>query len=207
VLIQRQAEFDFQRTVIVTGEVRHPGNYSLRTKSDRLAEVVGRAGGLTAHAYAEGIRFVRTANSVGRVNVDLRQALRDTASSGNIILQPGDSIEIPEYQPAVKVSGAVNSPGSVLWKQGENLEYYLSGAGGFSYRADKGKVSVRYANGEIRTRRHSIFGASDPKPGPGAEVLVPVKDTTEKTNYVALFGAIAQIVASTVTIIYVIHHP
>jgi protein involved in polysaccharide export with SLBB domain len=207
VLIERQAEFDFQRTVIVTGEVRHPGNYSLRTKSDRLADLLGRAGGLTARAYPEGIRFVRTVNSVGRINVELRQALHDTASSANIILQPGDSIEIPEYQPAVKVSGAVNSPGSVLWKKEADLEYYLSGAGGVSYRADKGKVSVKYANGEVRTRRHSIFGTRDPKPGPGAEVLVPVRDTTEKTNYVALFGAIAQIVASTVTIIYVIHHP
>src|SRR6266852_4196615 len=122
-------------------------------------------------------------------------AVRDTASAANIILQPGDSIEIPEYQPAVKVSGAVNSPGSVLWKKGEDLEYYLSGAGGFTYRADKGKVSVTYANGEVRTRRRNIFGTRDPKPGPGSEVLVPVKDTTEKTNYVALFGAIAQIVA------------
>src|SRR5713226_6302435 len=80
VLIERQADFDFQRTVIVTGEVRHPGNYSLRTKSDRLADLLGRAGGLTAQAYPEGIRFVRTVNSVGRINVELRQALQDTAS-------------------------------------------------------------------------------------------------------------------------------
>jgi protein involved in polysaccharide export with SLBB domain len=207
VLIERQPEFDFQRTVVVTGEVRHPGTFSLRTKSDRLAEVLGRAGGLTAQSYPEGIRFVRAVNNVGRVNVDLRHALRDTASGANIILQPGDWIEIPEYQPAVKVSGAVNSPGSVLWRGGEELDYYLQGAGGFTYRADKGKVSVKYANGEVRTRRHNILGTHDPRPGPGSEVFVPVKDSTEKVNYVALFGAIAQIVASTVTIIYVIHHP
>jgi len=204
VLIERQAEFDFQRTVIVTGEVRHPGTYSLRTKTERLAQVLSRAGGLTAQAYPEGIQFVRSANSVGRINVDLRQAARDTASSANIVLQPGDSLEIPEYQPAVKVGGAVNSPGSVLWKQGEDLEYYLSGAGGFTYRADRGRVSVKYANGEVRTRRHSIFGTRDPKPGPGSEVFVPVRDTTARTNYVALAGAVAQILASTVAIIVVL---
>jgi hypothetical protein len=34
-------------------------------------------------------------------------------------------------------------------------------------------------------------------------VLVPVKDTTERTDYVALFGAIAQILASTVAIIVI----
>jgi polysaccharide biosynthesis/export protein len=207
VLILKQAEFDFQRTVTITGQVQSPGTYSLRTKTDRLADLVHRAGGLTRQAYADGIRFFRAENNVGRINVDLPRALADSTSGANIILQPGDSVEIPEYQPAVKVSGAVNSAGSVLWKRGADLDYYLEGAGGFSYLADKGRVSVKYANGEVRTRHHSIFGTHDPKPGPGSEVFVPVKDTTEKTNYVALVGGIAQIIASTVTIIYVIHHP
>src|SRR6266581_2829079 len=204
VLILRQPEFDLQRTVIVVGQVRFPGTYSLRTKTDRLADVIARSGGLTRQAYAEGIRFMRAVDNVGRINVNLAGALRDTTSSSNIILQPGDSIEVPEYQPAVKVAGAVNSPGSVLWKKGENLEYYLEGAGGFSYRAEESTVIARYANGEVRTRRRSIFGASDPKPGPGSEVFVPARDSTDRTNYVALFGAIAQILASTVAIVVVV---
>src|SRR5207245_8601524 len=142
------------------------------TKTDRLADLIERAGGLTRQAYPEGIRFVRVVNDVGRVNIDLRKALLDTGSGSNIILQPGDSIEIPEYQPAVKVGGAVNSPGSVLWKQGADLEYYLDGAGGFTYRADKGRVSVQYANGEVRTRRKALFFRSGQRPGPGCEVLL-----------------------------------
>src|SRR3989441_3996656 len=130
VLILKQPEWDFQRTVVVVGEVRYPGTYSLRTKTDRLADLLERAGGLTTQAYPDGIRFVRSVGNVGRVNIDMRRALRDTSSASNIILQPGDSIEIPEYQPAVKVAGAVNSPGSVLWKKGAGLDYYLDGAGG-----------------------------------------------------------------------------
>lgn len=207
VLILKEPEFDFQRTVTVVGEVRSPGVYSLRTKTDNLADIIARAGGLTKQAYPAGIRFIRTLNNVGRINADLTRALADTASRYNLILQPGDSINIPEYEPTVRVGGAVNSPGSVLWKNGEDLEYYLSGAGGLSYRADKGRVSVQYANGEVRTRHRTVFGTRDPRPGPGSEVFVPVRDTTQTVNYVALFGAIAQIVASTITIIYVIHHP
>jgi len=38
---------------------------------------------------------VRAVSNVGRINVDLSRALRDTAASVNIILQPGDSIAIP----------------------------------------------------------------------------------------------------------------
>jgi hypothetical protein len=80
------------------------------------------------------------------------------------------------------------------------LEYYLSAAGGFSYRADKGRVSVKYANGEVRTRRRSLWFSSDPRPAPGSEVFVPVRDTSARTDWVALVGAIAQILASVVTI-------
>jgi polysaccharide biosynthesis/export protein len=206
VLILKQAEFDFQRTVTITGQVMYPGTYSLRTKTDRLAELIRRAGGLTRQAYPDGIRFIRTEDNVGRINVNLTRALKDTSSASNVILQVGDAIEIPEYQPAVKVGGAVNSPGSVLWKKGEGLDYYLEGAGGLSYLADKGRTSVKYANGEVRTRKKTLIFSSSPTPGPGSEVFVPVRDTTARVNTVQLFTSIVQIIASTVTAIYVIKH-
>src|SRR5207244_12969129 len=118
VLILREPGFDYQRIVVVTGEVRYPGSYSLRTKSDRLADVIGRAGGLTPQAYAEGIRFVRRESGVGRINVDLRRALQDATSRYNILLQPDDAIDIQEYEPSVKVTDAGNSAGSVWCEQG-----------------------------------------------------------------------------------------
>src|SRR5690349_3200853 len=125
VLILREPGFDLQRTVIVTGEVRYPGTYSLHTKSDRLADVIARAGGLTPQAYAEGIRFVRRASGVGRINVELKRALEDTSSRFNVLLQPDDSIDLTEYEPSVKVTGAVNSQGSVLWQRGRYLDDYI----------------------------------------------------------------------------------
>ena len=54
------------------------------------------------------------------------------------MLQPGDSLHIPEYTPSVKVAGAVNSPGSVLWRRGANLTYYVGAAGGYTQQAQKG---------------------------------------------------------------------
>src|SRR5436190_4655486 len=204
VLILRQPDFELQRTVTISGEVMYPGTYALKAKDDRLADLLQRAGGLTPRAYPEGIRFVRPADNRGRINIDLPRALRDHGSRDNVILQPGDSIHIPEYQPSVRVAGAVNSPGSVLYRKGAGLEYYLSGAGGFTRAAEKGQVSVHYANGEVRTRRQSLFVISNPAPGPGSEVFVPTKDpNTPHTDTVALFGAIAQILASTVAILVV----
>lgn len=204
VLIFRQPDFELQRVVTITGEVMYPGTYALKTKDDRLSDLVARAGGLTPRAYPEGIRFVRLAESRGRINIDLPKALRDHGARDNVIMQPGDSVRIPEYQASVRVTGAVNSPGSVLFRKGASLDYYLSAAGGFAPNAEKGQVSVRYSNGEVRTRRRSLLFSSNPPPGPGAEVYVPAKDpNAPHTDTVALFGAIAQILASTVAIIVI----
>src|SRR5947207_1347817 len=176
VLIFRQPDFELQRTVTIAGEVMYPGTYALKAKDDRLAGLVQRAGGLTPRAYPEGIRFVRLVDNRGRINIDLPKALREHDSRDNVILQPGDSIRIPEYQPSVRVTGAVNSPGSVLYRRGAGLDYYVSAAGGFTRAAEKGQVSVRYANGEVRTRRRSFLFSSSPTPGPGSEVYIPAKD-------------------------------
>lgn len=204
VLIFRQPDFELQRTVSISGEVLFPGSYALRTKDDRLADLIQRAGGLTPQAYPDGIRFSRPTDNVGRIDINLRTALRDARSRDNVILQPGDAVDIPAYQPSVKVTGAVNSPGSVLYRRGAGLEYYLSAAGGFTRLAEKGQVSVRFANGEVRTVRRSLLFSSKPTPGPGSEVFVPAKDpNAPRTDTVALFGAIAQILASTVAIIVV----
>src|SRR5213083_2700842 len=196
VLIMQEPQFDLQRAVVVSGQVRYPGTYSLHSKEDRLADVITRAGGLTQQAYPEGIRFVRAQAGVGRVNIDLPQALHDQKSRDNVILQPDDSISIPEYQPTVKVTGAVNAPSSLLWRRGADLDYYLSAAGGLAASADGGRVSVRYANGDARTKRHWLFFSSKPTPAPGSEVFVPTEPPSEKVNTVALMGAIASILTS-----------
>ncbi len=204
VLIMQEPQFDLQRAVVVSGQVRYPGTYSLRSKEERLADVIERAGGLTPQAYPEGVRFVRSAEGVGRVNVELPQALHDKGSAHNVILQPDDSIFIPEYQPTVKVVGAVNAPGSLLWRRGADLDYYISSAGGLAANADGKHVSVRYANGDARTRRKWLFISSKPTPGPGSEVFVPAKPLGEKVNAIALLGGIAQILSSVVAVVVVL---
>ena len=68
----------------------------------------------------------------------------------------------------------------------------------------KSLVWCSSVNSELRTRRGALVVHSDPKPGPGSEMFVPVRDTTEQTNYVALVGGIAQILASMVAIIVVV---
>ncbi|HEU5041052.1 MAG TPA: SLBB domain-containing protein [Gemmatimonadales bacterium] len=59
VLVMRQPGWELQRSVALSGQVKFPGRYSLRTKTERLRDVIERAGGLTDQAYAGGIEFYR----------------------------------------------------------------------------------------------------------------------------------------------------
>ncbi|MBI2073673.1 MAG: hypothetical protein HYT81_11715, partial [Gemmatimonadetes bacterium] len=73
-----------------------------------------RAGGLLPSAYAGGAQFFRAVNQAGRVNLDLERVLERPGGPEDVALQPGDSLEIPEYLPTVRVEGAGNAAGSLL---------------------------------------------------------------------------------------------
>jgi protein involved in polysaccharide export with SLBB domain len=204
VLILRQPEFETQRTVQVAGEVRYPGAYALERKDERLTDLIARAGGLLPTAYPEGGRLIREVEDAGRVNIELAAALRDPGGRRDIMLQPGDSLQVPEYVPTVRVVGAVNSPTSVLFREGAGVGYYIDNAGGWARDADKGRVAVRYANGTARVPSKFLFFArSYPTPGPGSVITVPDKPAGEPFNLTGFMAAFAQILASTVAIIVI----
>ena len=210
VLVLKQPDFELQRTVQVRGEVRFPGTYALRSKDERLMDLIDRAGGLTPQAYANGIRFFRTQADAGRVGLDLPDVLKHRQHKDNILLANGDSLFIPAYVPTVRVEGAVNSPGSVTYVQGAGLDYYLSAAGGVSFKGDNGRVYVQQPNGNLRAvhKRPLFFGTSKPTPEPGATVTVPERDTTSHSETAAILAAVGTIVAALTTIVVVIvNHP
>lgn len=203
VTILKQPEFELQRTVTIAGEVRFPGTYALTRKDERVSDLVERAGGLLPTAYAGGARFLRAQGQAGRVNLDLQRILRSPEGPWDIALQPGDLLEVPEFMPTVRVEGAVNAPGSVLYREGAGLDYYVENAGGYARSADQGRVSVRYANGSAATVGGFLFFRSAPRPGPGSAVVVPAKPEREPLNITALLGNVAQIVAGTVAIVVI----
>jgi protein involved in polysaccharide export with SLBB domain len=205
VMIMRQPDWELQRTVVLAGEVKYPGAYALMSKTERLSEVIRRAGGLTAEGYAGGVVFYRKRNGVGRIGVDLPAVLKKSSVRDNLVLQDGDSILIPRYNGVVTVAGAVNSPVAVAYVPGRDLNYYISAAGGFSRKADGGRAYVTQPNGKVESGRRALgFGASKPKPGPGSTVFVPEKDPNEKRDYVAAVAAVAQILASLVAVLVVV---
>jgi len=59
VLIMQQPDWVRPRSVVLTGEVRFPGRYTLVSKDERLSDVIRRAGGLTPDAAIDAAYFAR----------------------------------------------------------------------------------------------------------------------------------------------------
>jgi polysaccharide biosynthesis/export protein len=234
VLVLRTAGWSLQRTVVLTGQIKAPGRYSLRSKTERLADLLERAGGLTGQAYPGGIQFYRSfvgnqpsgtdrlqplltksgraqrdsARARGtpeRVGIDLPRVLKDPKFRDNIILAGGDSINIPEFNPIVIVQGAVNSPGAVAFTPGKNLDWYVNAAGGYTQAGDDRHPYVTQPNGRREgVKRRTLLADRVPSPGPGATIFVPTRTAQEPGSNVTAILGTAAQVLSALVTIIVV---
>jgi polysaccharide export outer membrane protein len=197
VLIFRQPNWELQRTAVVSGEVTRPGTYSLKTKTERISDLIARAGGLTPEAYADGVTFYRATDNVGRIGIALPEIIRNPRSRDNLQLQDGDSIFIPRFNAVVNVKGAVNSPVAVTYVPGRSMDYYVRAAGGITRRGDIRYAYVTQPNGKVEATSGKFIFKNDPRPRPGSTVFVPERDPNERrTDYIASIGTLAQVAAS-----------
>jgi polysaccharide export outer membrane protein len=206
VLVLRQPNWELQRTAVVAGEVRYPGRYSLKTKTEKITDLIARAGGLTADAYANGVTFYRARNGVGRIGIELPDVLKNSRSLDNLPLQDGDSLYIPRYNSVVAVQGAVNSPVSVTWAPGKTIEYYVRAAGGPSRKADMKRAYVTQPNGKVEAAQsHFLLPDGAPEPRAGSTVYVPERDPADRPfDLLTSAGSIASILATLVTLVIAI---
>ena len=200
VLILQQPNFELQRTVYVGGEVRYPGHYALVSKTEQVSDILERAGGLTDEAYPDAVTFVRAAEKAGRIGIDLPAVLADAGHRDNLLLQDGDSIEVPRYSPVVMVRGAVNSPIAVAYRPGASLHYYLRSAGGMTRRADRNIIYVRQGIGSVDAVQQKRFWPDyQPTPTAGSTIVVPEKDPNAGRDIAQTITLGAQVVGVLMT--------
>ena len=201
ILIKWQPDWQLQQKVVVRGEVRYPGDYSIVLKTEKLSDIIKRAGGLTREAYPGGVTFVRTQSEIGRVGIDLPAVLRDARHVDNLQLMDGDSIFIPKFTPVVTLRGAVHSPVGVPYVQGAKIGYYVNSGGGPTIQGDRNHAYVMQPNGKVETRRRKfLFWSSSPEPQPGSTVYVPVKDPNYRRDWAQIATVSTSILGSLVAI-------
>lgn len=215
VLIMEQPDWQLQRAVALTGEVRFPGRYTLRSKNERISDLIQRAGGLTPTADADAAYFSRIRASTSflgeatqseqrtRVGVALDRALGRPQSDENLVLLDDDSLHVPYRRTTVEIRGAVNAPTAVTVDQGRSLSYYVRAAGGPSATGDGKKAYVIQPNGKIEAGRRILWlFLLDPEPRAGATVVVPVKqEVSNSGERAATLAIIAQTLASLAAVV------
>jgi polysaccharide export outer membrane protein len=81
--------------VYVSGEVRTPGVYRLRSETTIL-QIIPMAGGFTDWAKQRKILVIRKENGKEtRITVDYKKAMKGDDLSSNVVLRPGDTIIVP----------------------------------------------------------------------------------------------------------------
>ncbi|MBO5742235.1 MAG: SLBB domain-containing protein, partial [Bacteroidaceae bacterium] len=210
VYVRRSPGYQQQVNVTVTGEILYDGTYALTSKSERLSDLVKKAGGATPYAYVRGSKLMRKANkeelkrmedvsklmqremgaladslkleldSIYSVGIDLEKALANPGSTADVVLREGDQLIIPEINNTVKINGAVMMPNTVTFQQGKSVNYYISQAGGFANGARKSKAFIIYMNGQVAEVK---WGSNKSLIEPGCEIIVPIKDKSKADNW------------------------
>ncbi|MEO0115346.1 MAG: SLBB domain-containing protein [candidate division WOR-3 bacterium] len=91
-------------TVFVTGEVEKPGGYDANP-TERVSQVIARAGGLTPVGSKTRIQLIRGGQSITEVNLERFEIAGDLTA--NPFVESGDIIIVPAMMATVSVKGAV----------------------------------------------------------------------------------------------------
>ncbi len=198
--IRRSPGYFEQSSVTIQGEVIFPGSYVLTHKTERLSDLVKKAGGVNSWAYIKGARLQRKMNDDEQrrvestldfldsakdsidvekldisnsyyVGIDLDEALKNPGGDADLVLREGDQLLVPEYVNTVKISGNVMYPNTVTYNQDFRVKDYVEMAGGYGYHSKKSKAYIIYMNGTVKRARKLSTGVIEP----GCEIVIPQK--------------------------------
>ncbi len=229
IYIRKAPSYYVQRTVIISGEVRYPGSYSIGSKSERVSDLIKRAGGLMPDAFIKGARMKRNnpdsiqkmeilrnnlADSLitkaekqissDKLELRLENILKNPGSTYDYLLKEGDEIIIPEVSQEVRMSGEIQNPIGLAYEPNRNAKYYVNRSGGFTGNAMKGKTFVIYSEGTTKVTRNFIFRRY-PAVEPGSQIIVPQKPEKPKTDntgkWLALASTMATVMVAITTIL------
>lgn len=101
------------------------------------------------------LRNLQEAEVTGRMVIKLAPLKAFKNSQFDITLEPNDTVVVPVIPSVVTVMGEVYNQTSIVFKEGEDLRYYLNMAGGPTINADTGSIFVVKADGSVISRQQN----------------------------------------------------
>lgn len=194
IFVRQIPEFNFQKNITINGEVVYPGKYSLKTKDEKISDIIKRSGGLNKFAFVEGASLYRPDLPGGYIVLNLKQALKNNNSIYNYVLKEGDVLNIPTVIDFIAIKGTsveylslVNLPQvNAPFVKGKRANYYINEFGnGFSKNAWRKKTYVVENNAKVSKTKNFIIFKVYPKVNKGSAIYVvnkPVKEKKVKQN-------------------------
>ena len=215
VFVRRSPGYQVQQNVSINGEVVFGGTYTMTSKTERLSELVKKAGGVTGSAYVRGAKLTRVANAeeIRRMQAVIRLMSRELGEA--MIDSLGIRVE-PTFTVGIDLEAALAHPGGdadLVLREGDVLhipEYAntvkINGAvmvpNTVSYQKGEGvKYYLNQAGGYSQHAKKSkkfiiymngqvakVKGNGSKQIEPGCEIVVPSKKKKQGVNLGNILG-------------------
>ncbi len=139
----------------------------------------------------------------GIVGLNMNEIMKNPGGKYDLKLEESDIIYVPRELQTVKVLGQVLFPTMVRYDNTMSLKDFINNSGGFSINANKNKVFVLYANGNVSSTKHFLGIRIYPSVAPGSRIVVPEKPVEIKNKLsTAETVAILTSITSSIALIY-----
>jgi hypothetical protein len=136
------------------------------------------------------ITQLRNSVATGRLVIRLDDIVAGVMAA-DIILKDGDQLMVPDQRQEVTVLGEVQYATSHVFDRALDRDEYIGKSGGLSQRADKKRIYVVRANGEVADTGSAWFRRdSSSEIRPGDSIVVPL----DVDQPLVRWGAITQII-------------
>ena len=220
VVIRSKLGYQPKEFVSVSGLVKRPGNYALKSNEYSVFDLIKDFKGFLPNAELNGIKLKRkveneeimdllnssdieSAKEVDldefiEIGLDINRIIKSNGqlSDYNLTLKSGDEIIVPKADNSIEVSGSVQKPTAMAYKKGLTTSAAINAAGGFGLEAKKSRVFVVYQNGSIKSTKSFLIFRKYPKLLPGSKVFVPKKaENNNKTSVGEIVGYTTSLVS------------
>ena len=207
IFVRKSPAYQTQVNVSVNGEVLYGGTYALTQKTERLSDLIQKAGGVTPYAYVKGARLVRKINDGERMRMEsvLKMAQNTASKSDSIDVSKLDLGNV--YYVGIDLETALAKPHSdadIVLREGDEIiipEYNntvrISGAVMYpntvSYQDNKTlahyiEQAGGYGSSAKKSKAYIIYMNGQVKKAkkfsssiiqPGCEIIVPTKERNQ----------------------------
>jgi len=141
------------------------------------------------------LQQLESTQATGRLVIDLPRILAaHYDQEADLVLAAGDRLLVPEYSQTVTIVGEVQFPTSHVYDQGISRNEYISKSGGTTKNADKKRIYIVRADGEVVASSGSRFfrGRNVRDIRPGDTIVVPLD--ADRMNRLTLWTNVSTII-------------